>query len=35
MKIIHEDDSKFEERIIPKEKTLLASKNIQDGPIER
>jgi hypothetical protein len=35
MKIIREDVSKFEERIIPKEKTILASENIQDGSIQR
>ncbi|KDR19773.1 dual specificity protein phosphatase 14 isoform X2 [Zootermopsis nevadensis] len=35
MKIIRGDVSKFEETIIPKEKTILASENIQDGSIER
>jgi len=36
MKIIREDDSKFkDERIIPKEKSMLTSGNIQDGTIQR
>jgi hypothetical protein len=36
MKIIREDDSKFkDEIIIPKEKSMLTSENIQDGTIQR
>jgi hypothetical protein len=35
MKIIGEDVSKFEERIIPKEKTILPNENTRDGSIER
>jgi hypothetical protein len=36
MKIIREDDSKFkDERIIPKEKSMLTSENIQDETIQR
>jgi len=36
MKIIREDDSKFkDEKIIPKEKLMLTSGNIQDGTVQR
>jgi len=36
MKIIRQDDPKFkDERIIPKEKSMLTSANIQDGTIQR
>jgi hypothetical protein len=36
MKIIREDNSKFkDDRIIPKEKSMLTSGDIQDGTIQR